>query len=123
MYFVNKVRTWGGMQEHPRLSLITHFRDLPDPRVKRTREHQLIDILVISVCTLLCGGEGFNDMEDFGEAKQDWFKTFLKLRRGLAVSFYPPPPTQSTAATTSNRLPPVRNVTSACFGLFAIVEP
>ena len=71
------------MQKHCELSLITHFQDLPDPRVNRTKEHQLIDILVISVCTLLCGGEGFNDMEDFGEAKHDWFKTFLKLPNGI----------------------------------------
>jgi predicted transposase YbfD/YdcC len=64
-------------------SLITHFGDLPDPRLNRTKDHDLIDILVIAVCTLLCGGETFNDMEDFGRAKQNWFKTFLELRNGI----------------------------------------
>jgi predicted transposase YbfD/YdcC len=68
---------------HPKLSLIAHFQDLPDPRVNRTKDHDLIDILVIAICTLLCGGESFNDMEDFGKAKEDWFKTFLKLRHGI----------------------------------------
>jgi predicted transposase YbfD/YdcC len=68
---------------HPKLSLIEHFKDLPDPRVERTKDHDLIDILVIAVCTLLCAGESFNDMEDFGKAKQDWFKTFLTLRHGI----------------------------------------
>jgi predicted transposase YbfD/YdcC len=72
-----------GMQNHPKLSLIEHFKDLPDPRVNRTKDHDLIDILVIAVCTLLCAGESFNDMEDFGKAKQDWFKTFLPLRHGI----------------------------------------
>jgi predicted transposase YbfD/YdcC len=71
------------MHTRPKLSLITHFQDLPDPRVNRTREHDLIDILVIAICTLLCGGESFNDMEDFGHAKHDWFKTFLTLRHGI----------------------------------------
>jgi predicted transposase YbfD/YdcC len=71
------------MQKHPSLSLVEHFRDLPDPRVDRTKEHELIDILVIAICTLLCGGESFNDMEDFGRAKQEWFKTFLNLRHGI----------------------------------------
>ena len=61
---------------HPQ-SLLAHFRHLPDPRINRTRDHDLMDILVIAICTLLCGGETFNDMEDFGRAKQDWFKTFL----------------------------------------------
>lgn len=68
---------------HPKLSLIEHFKDLPDPRVQRTQDHDLIDILVVAVCTLLCAGESFNDMEDFGKAKQDWFKTFLALRHGI----------------------------------------
>lgn len=71
------------MHTHPKLSLITHFRNLPDPRVNRTRDHDLIDLLVIAICTLLCGGESFNDMEDFGHAKHDWFKTFLTLRNGI----------------------------------------
>lgn len=71
------------MQKHPKLSLIEHFQMLSDPRVDRTRDHDLIDVLIIAICTLLCGGESFNDMEDFGYAKQDWFKTFLRLRNGI----------------------------------------
>src|SRR6187549_3186966 len=71
------------MQTPPAPSLIAHFQDLPDPRVNRTKDHDLIDILVIAICTLLCGGESFNDMEDFGHAKHDWFKTFLRLRHGI----------------------------------------
>ena len=64
-------------------SLLTHFQDLSDPRVNRTKDHDLIDVLVIAICTLLCAGESFNDMEDFGRAKLDWFKTFLALRNGI----------------------------------------
>ena len=71
------------MRPHPELNLLTHFQTLPDPRTKREPEHQRIDILVVAVCTLLCGGEGFNDMEDFGAAKHDWFKTFLELPNGI----------------------------------------
>ena len=71
------------MQTPPELSLLTHFQALPDPRTKREPEHQMIDILVIAICTLLCGGEGFNDMEDFGDAKHDWLQTFLELPHGI----------------------------------------
>jgi predicted transposase YbfD/YdcC len=71
------------MQTHPRLSLVAHFETLVDPRVDRTKDHKLVDLLVIAVCTLLCGGESFNDMEDFGHAKFDWFKTFLELPNGI----------------------------------------
>jgi len=68
---------------HPNLSLVEHFKNLVDPRVNRTKDHDLIDVLVIAVCTLLCGGESFNDMEDFGKAKREWFQTFLSLRHGI----------------------------------------
>jgi predicted transposase YbfD/YdcC len=71
------------MQKHPKISLIEHFKNLADPRVNRTKDHDLIDVLIIAICTLLCAGESFNDMEDFGKAKQDWFKTFLSLRHGI----------------------------------------
>jgi predicted transposase YbfD/YdcC len=64
-------------------SLVAHFAQVPDPRINRRRDHDLIDILVIAICTLLCAGETFNDMEDFGKAKHDWFKTFLTLRNGI----------------------------------------
>jgi predicted transposase YbfD/YdcC len=64
-------------------SLVAHFALVPDPRINRRRDHDLIDILVIAVCTLLCAGETFNDMEDFGKAKLDWFRTFLNLRNGI----------------------------------------
>jgi predicted transposase YbfD/YdcC len=67
----------------PKFSLIEHFQTLPDPRVNRTKEHELVDVLTIGVCTLLCAGESFNDMEDFGLAKADWFKTFLSLPNGI----------------------------------------
>jgi predicted transposase YbfD/YdcC len=71
------------MQKHPNLSLVEHFKNLVDPRVNRTKDHDLLDVLVIALCTLLCGGESFNDMEDFGKAKREWFQTFLSLRNGI----------------------------------------
>jgi len=71
------------MPKHLKLSLIEHFQDLRDPRVNRRKEHELMDVLVIGICTLLCGGESFNDMEDFGRAKEEWFKSFLSLAHGI----------------------------------------
>jgi predicted transposase YbfD/YdcC len=64
-------------------SLVAHLREVPDPRIERRKDHDLIDILVIAVCTLLCAGETFNDMEDFGKAKREWFQSFLGLRHGI----------------------------------------
>jgi predicted transposase YbfD/YdcC len=71
------------MQSSAKLSLVAHFKMIPDPRVNRTLDHDLVDVLVIAVCCLLCAGESFNDMEEFGRAKEEWFKTFLRLRNGI----------------------------------------
>ena len=62
---------------------VTYFSILPDPRMDRTRKHRLIDILFIAVCTLICGGESFTDMEWFGEAKEEWRRRFLELPHGI----------------------------------------
>lgn len=71
------------MHSHPRTSLIEHLSVITDPRINRTRDHELIDILVVAICALLCRAETFNDMEDFGKAKYEWFKTFLSLPNGI----------------------------------------
>lgn len=71
------------MEKHPRFSLITILRELPDPRVERTKLHKLEDILVIAICALLCGADSFEDMEVFGDAKEEWFRTFLELPHGI----------------------------------------
>src|SRR6185437_1340990 len=71
------------MLKHHRLSLIEHLQEIPDSRIKGRCDHELVDVLVIALCCLLCGGETFNDMEDFGRAKRRWFKTFLDLRHGI----------------------------------------
>ena len=47
------------MAETMNASIVTHFQTLEDPRIERTKKHLLLDLLVIAVCTLLTGGEGF----------------------------------------------------------------
>ena len=64
-------------------ALVECFEMLSDPRVERTREHKLVDILVIGLCSSLTGGESFTDMELFGKASYDWLKTFLELPKGI----------------------------------------
>lgn len=65
------------------VSLIDHFSALPDPRIDRTKDHRLIDILVIAVCGAICGADTFVAIAEFGRAKHDWLKTFLALPNGI----------------------------------------
>ena len=54
------------------VSIARHFAGLPDPRVNRTRQHRLGDILVIALCAVVCGADSWEEVERFGEAKKDW---------------------------------------------------
>jgi predicted transposase YbfD/YdcC len=69
-------------REEPK-DLLSCLQGVEDPRVNRTRDHKLLDILVIGVCSLICGGEGFSDMETFGKAQYAWLQTFLELPNGI----------------------------------------
>ena len=65
------------------LTISDCFSDVPDPRVDRTKKHLLIDIMTIALCSLISGGETFNDMELFGQTKEDWLRTFCELPHGI----------------------------------------
>ncbi len=50
-------------------SLLAYFADLPDPRIDRCKEHELIDIIAIAILAAICGAEHFTEIEEFGIAK------------------------------------------------------
>lgn len=59
------------------------FETIQDPRVERTRAHQLCDILIIAILSTIAGGQGWEDMETYGLIKQGWLSTFLSLPNGI----------------------------------------
>jgi predicted transposase YbfD/YdcC len=71
------------MADSVNASIVEHVQTLEDPRIERAKKHCLLDILVIALCTLLTGGEGFQDMEFFGKSKLLWLQTFLALPYGI----------------------------------------
>lgn len=86
-------------------SIIECFADVPDPRVDRTLDHKLTDILVIGLCSMITVGKHFTDMETFGEAKEEWLRTFLELPNGI--------PTHHTFNRVFSAIDP--DCFSACF--------
>ena len=71
------------MTEPEDASIAQHFRDLPDPRVRRTRRHALVNILVITLCGVICGADDWVAIARFGRAKRKWFRGFLALPHGI----------------------------------------
>ena len=64
-------------------SPLKHFADLRDPRVERTREHLLEEILLITIAAVLSGANGWNEIEDYAYSKHAWLKSFLTLPSGI----------------------------------------
>ncbi len=64
-------------------SLFEKVGEIKDPRVERTKLHCLKDILVIAVCGTICGADNWEDIAEFGEAKREWFASFLELQNGI----------------------------------------
>ncbi len=64
-------------------TLIEHFSLLEDTRDPRRRRHLLIDILIIAITAVLCGADGWTEIEEFGKSNEEWFRKFLKLDHGI----------------------------------------
>ncbi len=62
--------------------LAKHFETLHDPRVARGRLHPLLNVDVIALLGVICGAEGWDELDVFGESKATWLATFLDLTNG-----------------------------------------
>jgi len=67
------------MTVSPAATIMAHFQSLPDPRVDRTKEHRLTDILTIAIGAVIAGADSWVAVERFGHAKAAWLQTFLAL--------------------------------------------
>lgn len=64
-------------------SLRSRFGVLEDPRVERTKLHQLMDIVTIAICAVICGADDWVEIEEFGTSKREFFEQFLLLPNGI----------------------------------------
>jgi len=63
--------------------IVEYFAALDDPRIERTKRHNLLDIVTIATCGTICGADNWVDIELFGNCKEEWFKSFLELPNGI----------------------------------------
>jgi predicted transposase YbfD/YdcC len=61
----------------------THFGNLRDPRASHSILHKLFDILIITICAVICGADNFVEIAEYGKEKEEWLKTFLELANGI----------------------------------------
>lgn len=71
------------MENQATASLVKHFEGLADPRSGNAKAHIFLEILIIAILAVICGADGWSDVELFGKNKKDWLKTFLQLPKGI----------------------------------------
>ena len=81
-------------------SIMDHFQGLEDPRIERSKRHQLLDIVAIAICAVICGADSWVYVEMFGKSKEEWFRSFLDLPHGI--------PSHDTFGDVFSRLDPDR---------------
>ena len=86
-------------------AMAKHFEALVDPRVERAKRHELLDIIVISICAVICEADNWVEVEEFGHAKLEWLSRFLRLPNGI--------PSHDTFGRVFSRLDPEQF--GACF--------
>ncbi|MDP9313647.1 MAG: ISAs1 family transposase [Chloroflexota bacterium] len=80
------------------MPIMEHFSAVEDPRRDHGKRHLLEDILVLTICAVICGADGFVAVEAFGHAKHDWLRRFLALPNGI--------PSHDTIRAVFSRLNP-----------------
>lgn len=103
-------------------SLEESFQKIQDPRIDRTKLHKLIDIIIIAICAVICGAEGWEEIEQFGKEKQEWLENILELSNGI--------PSHDTISRVFSKINPqefekcffewVRGLTGSISGVVAI---
>ncbi len=71
------------MKLKPKTTIADHFSNIDDPRVERTKQHKLIDIITIAICAVICGADSWVAIETYGLAKYEWLQQFLDLPNGI----------------------------------------
>ena len=71
------------MEKQSVVNIAKHFAELPDPRTGNAKAHIFLEILIIAICAVICGADGWSDVELFGKNKKEWLRTFLKLPKGI----------------------------------------
>ena len=74
-----------GGQKMSSLDLLEHLSVIRDPRIERNKKHELSEMLFVAVCAAISGAEGWSDIVEFAQAKQDWLRRFVRLDNGIPV--------------------------------------
>jgi hypothetical protein len=59
------------------------FGQLDDPRIERKKLHPMPEILLLTLCAVICGAESWDDIEMFGKSKLAFLRHYLPYEHGI----------------------------------------
>lgn len=62
---------------------LDYFNGLEDPRSQRNRLYTMSEILLVTLCAAVCGADGWQDIEDYGNLKIDYLREYLPYKNGI----------------------------------------
>ena len=68
------------------MGIMKHFSEIEDHRASNARRHDLHELLMIALCSCLCGGLTCVDMADYAEDNEPFLREFLTLKNGLPTT-------------------------------------
>lgn len=58
-----------------KIGIIDICKQIEDPRMDRKKVHKMETIIYISIAAVICGAQSWNEIEEFGNSKLDFFKS------------------------------------------------
>lgn len=65
------------------VSFLDHFEELEDPRIDRKKLYSIEEILFTTLCAVICGAEGWQDVEDYGNIKIEYLRKYMPYEKGI----------------------------------------
>lgn len=64
-------------------TFIDYFSVIPDVRVNRRKKHLLVEIIAITIISVICKCNNWVEIYEFAKLRENWFKKYLKLENGI----------------------------------------
>ena len=64
-------------------NLIDQLSSIEDYRQEWKIEHNLLDILLLTICAVIAGAEGWEEIDDFGHDRLEWLRKYGHFENGI----------------------------------------
>jgi len=71
------------MLQTPFATIEKHFSTVEDTRLQYLVEHNLLEMVILSICAVICGADSWVEVADWARARIDWLKQYLELENGI----------------------------------------